>query len=202
MTDPRRPFADALRNAGLDFNRTGVVAAFDALMDKAGIAKAVAAPSGMRTGAAGIALMKEFEGYARVLPGGRVQAYQCPAKVWTIGFGSTGVDPFNGGQIRQGTIWTDAQALERFRQHLAEFEREVNRAVTAPTTQNQFDAMVSLVYNIGAGAFRGSTLLRLHNGRNYAAAEREFARWNRAGGKVLAGLTRRRAAEAALYRKP
>jgi lysozyme len=204
MTDPRAPIFAAVRAAarpGL-FNDPGNVLALDNLLDAFDVPRA---QTGMSTGPAGIALMKEFEGYARVLPGGRVQAYPDPGtggEPWTIGFGSTGADPFNGGRINRNTIWTDAQAETRFRQHLAEFERAVNAAIKVPTTQNQFDALMSLTYNIGAAAMARSTLISHHNARRFADAANEFARWNRAGGSVMPGLTRRRAAEAALYRRP
>ncbi|MFN3991270.1 MAG: lysozyme [Erythrobacter sp.] len=146
--------------------------------------------------------MKQFEGFARLLPDGRVEAYPDPGtggEPWTIGWGSTGIDPFNGGRIRRGTIWTREQADMRFREHLAEFERAVNSGIKVPTTQNQFDAMVSLTYNIGAQALRRSTLLSHHNARRFNDAANEFLRWNRAGGRVMAGLTRRREAERRLY---
>lgn len=70
----------------------------------------------------------------------------------------------------------------------------------AATTQHQFDAMVSFAYNVGIGNLTKSTLLKLHKAGNYAGAADEFATWNKAAGKVMAGLTKRRAAEAALYR--
>jgi hypothetical protein len=79
------------------------------------------------------------------------------------------------------------------------FENCVNDAVKVPLTQNQFDALVSFTFNVGCGALRESTLLRELNDRDYNAARREFARWNKGGGRVLPGLTRRRAAEAKLF---
>jgi lysozyme len=201
MSDPRKPFADALRTAGLDFNRQGVLSAFDEMLDRAGVPRAPAA-SGMKTAAPGIALMKEFEGLARVRPDGRIEAYPDPGtggEPWTIGWGSTGQDPFNGGRIRKGTIWTREQADTRFRQHLAQFEAAVNKAIKVPTTQNQFDALVSWTYNVGEAAMAKSTLISHHNARRFNDAANEFLRWNRAGGRVMAGLTRRREAERKLY---
>lgn len=113
---------------------------------------------------------------------------------WTIGFGATGPG------ITRGVVWTMAQAERQFDEHIAQFAAGVRKLIgTAKTTQGQFDAMTSLSYNIGLSAFENSTLLRLHRAGDFAGAEKQFARWNKAGGKVLAGLTKRRAAEAALY---
>lgn len=149
-----------------------------------------------------IDLLHHFEGFHRDIGDNRVQAYPDPAtgaEPWTIGYGSTGRDPFNGGRIQRGTIWTHDQAREHFRNHLRQFEREALGVITAPTTQDQFDAMVSLAYNVGSANLARSTLLRLHNAGNYAAAQKEFIRWNRAAGKVMTGLSRRRQAEARRY---
>jgi lysozyme len=147
-----------------------------------------------------IKLVQEFEGFARDLHDGRVQAYPDPATggdPWSIGFGSTGPD------IKKGTIWTRKQAEDRFKAHLAEFGAKVERLIGgAPTTQHEFDSMVALAYNVGTGNFASSTLLKKHKARDYEGAAAEFAKWNRANKKPMAGLTRRRAAEAALYRKP
>jgi lysozyme len=154
-----------------------------------------------KTGKAGIDLMHEFEGLHRVRPDGLVESYLCPAKVWTIGWGATGKDPFNGGNIRKGTVWTREQCDLRFEQHLAQFERAVRDGIgKAATSQAQFDAMVSLTYNIGAAGFARSTVLRRHVAGDFPGAAKAFLMWNKAGGKVLRGLTRRREAEAALYR--
>lgn len=113
----------------------------------------------------------------------------------TIGWGSTGPD------IRLGMTWTQDQADERFAADLAKFSAGVVRALEgAHTNQPQFDAMVSLAYNIGLGAFSGSTLLKMHRAGDFGGAQAQFARWNRQAGKVLNDLTRRRAAEAAIYR--
>lgn len=157
-----------------------------------------------KVSSAGIDLIHKFEGLAVVRPDGKVQAYPDPGtggEPWTIGWGSTGADPFNGGRIRKGTVWTRAQCDQRFAQHLAQFESGVVQALNrAAVTQPQFDALCSLAYNIGLAAFGKSTLLKLHRAGDYAGAAAQFARWNRAGGKVMAGLSRRRAAEAQLYR--
>ncbi|UZK69573.1 lysozyme [Sphingomonas sp. S1-29] len=138
----------------------------------------------MQTSDNGIELIKEFEGC-------RLKAYYCPAGILTIGYGST------GPHVKRDTVYTEAQAEARLRIDLLRFEKAVSRAIDAD--QDQFDAMVSLAFNVGTGAFLKSTLLRKHNAGDHAGAMREFARWNKAGGRVLAGLTRRRAAEAKLY---
>jgi GH24 family phage-related lysozyme (muramidase) len=155
----------------------------------------------MRTSKAGIDLIHMFEGYATRLPDGSAKAYPDPGtggKPWTIGWGSTTDE--QGKPIQPGTIWTRERADARFAKHLAQFEAGVREGLRgAPVTQGQFDAMCSLAYNIGVGAFQESTLLRRHRTGDYAAAQAQFARWNRAGGRVMKGLTRRRAAEARMY---
>lgn len=150
----------------------------------------------LRTGPRGIALIKQFEGLAKVRTDGKVQAYPDPATggdPWTIGFGSTGPD------IRPGTVWTIEQCEARLKDHLREFEAVVNKAVSK-ATQDQFDALVSFTYNLGPGNFRKSTLLKKHNAGDYAGAALEFGKWNKAAGRVMKGLTRRREAESRLYR--
>jgi len=156
-----------------------------------------------RVNKAGIDLIHMFEGLHKRRPDGMIEAYPDPAtggEPWTIGWGSTGKDPFNGGRIKRGTVWTREQCDMRFEQHLAQFEDAVRDLIgQTPTTQGQFNAMVSLCYNIGPTAFGASTLLKMHKAEDYGAAAEQFARWNRAGGKVMLGLTRRRAAEARMY---
>ncbi len=158
-------------------------------------------PAPRRIGAAGIALIKRFEGCAQLHTDGMVDAYPDPATggaPWTIGWGATGRDRFNGGRIRQGTRWTQEQCDARLEEDLARFADEVAAAIgAAPTTQNQFDALVSFHYNTGAIA--RATLTRKHIAGDTRGAGREFGRWNRAGGRILKGLTRRRMAEADLY---
>lgn len=132
-----------------------------------------------------IALIKEFEGL-------KLKAYLCPANVWTIGFGSTGPG------IGPGTVWTLKQAEERIQRDVEKFALGVAR-IAPKTTQGQFDALVSFAYNCGLSALQSSTLLKLHNAGDHQGAAAQFTRWNKAGGKVLAGLTRRRASEAKLY---
>jgi GH24 family phage-related lysozyme (muramidase) len=149
----------------------------------------------MNVSTAGENLIKSFEGCAKKRPDGKFDAYPDPGTgndPWTIGWGSTGPD------IRKGVVWTQAECDARFAKHLQQFAADVTEALKgAPVTQGQFDAMVSFHYNTGA-IFK-ATLTRLHRARQYAAAAREFDKWNKAGGKALAGLTRRRAAERAMY---
>jgi lysozyme len=142
-------------------------------------------------------LIQQFEGCAKKQPDGTFIAYPDPGTggdPWTIGWGSTGPD------IKTGLVWTQQQCDDRFAQHLADFAKQVSALLgNARTSQNQFDALVSFAYNVGTGALKGSTLLKKHLAGDYAGAAAEFARWNKAAGKVLPGLTRRRTAEAALY---
>ena len=112
----------------------------------------------------------------------------------TIGWGSTGPN------IHLGMTWTQAEADERFAADCAVFGVGLSRVLGhAPTTQNQFDAMFSLDYNIGAGAFRTSTLLRYHMAGRYDECAAQFSRWNKQRGVVVNGLTARRLAEAHIY---
>lgn len=134
----------------------------------------------------------------------RLTAYKpTPNDVWTIGWGSTGPD------VRPGVVWTQAQADARFARDLADFAAGVTHELAgSPTTQGQFDALVSFAYNVGldddadtlAEGLGDSTLLRKHKAGDYAGAALEFAKWNKQKGVVLNGLTRRRAGEAAMYR--
>lgn len=141
----------------------------------------------MRTSQDGINLIKKFEGC-------RLSAYRCPAGVWTIGYGHT-------KDVRQGQKITQTQAEEFLKEDLKIYEQAVDECVKVPLSQNQFDALVSFCYNCGSGALRTSTLLRLLNEGNYSSAADQFLRWNKAGGKVLAGLSRRREEERALFLK-
>ena len=144
---------------------------------------------------AGIALIKRFEGCARQRSDGRFEAYPDPGTggvPWTIGWGAT------GRGIAPGTIWTAAECDARLERDLARFARDVARAVgDHPTSQSQFDAMVSFHYN--TGAITKATLTKRHKAGDFAAAQAEFGKWVHAGGRRLNGLVRRRNAEAALY---
>jgi lysozyme len=134
---------------------------------------------------AGLALIKQFEGLS-------LKAYLCPARVWTIGYGTTrGVKP--------GQVISEEEAEAMLRADVARFAQGVAERLQVPVTQGQFDALVSLAYNIGLSAFGKSTLLRLLNDSKYSLAAEQFPRWNKAGGKVLSGLTKRRAAERAMF---
>ena len=142
----------------------------------------------MKLSQRGFDLIKQFEGYSS-------KAYPDPATggaPWTIGYGTTkGVKP--------GMVITAEQAEKMLREDVAKFESGVSALLKVPTTQGQFDAMVSLAYNIGLGNFGKSTLLRKHNEKCYSCAAGQFPAWNRAAGKVMNGLTRRRNAERAMY---
>lgn len=156
-----------------------------------------------RVGPDGIALIKRFEGCARLRKDGLVEAYPDPgtgAEPWTIGWGATGAGLEPGSRIGPGTVWTQKQCDTRLASDLKRYARDVARAIgTAPTTQSQFDAMVSFHYN--TGAIGRATLTKRHVARDYEGAADEFKRWNKAGGRVLKGLTRRRMEETQLYRK-
>ena len=190
----RKPLFDAIRKLlGRGFRQAEVEA-----LDKAIDTVAGRAPNGgaRSMGPQGLALIRQFEGCARLRPDGMVEAYPDPGTggdPWTIGWGAT------GSGIGPGTVWTQQRCDARLESDVARHARDVAFALgDAPTTQAQFDALVSFHYNTGAIA--RSTLLRRHLAGDYRAAAEEFARWNRAGGRVLKGLVRRRAAEARLYR--
>jgi len=149
-------------------------------------------PSGMTTSDVGINLISGFEDT-------RFKAYDDGVGVWTIGIGTT-VYP-NGVKVKKGDTCTLDQAKTYFKHDLAKFEKTVNESVVVPLTQNQFDALVSLTYNIGSGAFKNSTLLKLLNKGEYQGAADQFLVWNKADRKVMKGLVRRREAERALFLK-
>lgn len=138
----------------------------------------------------GLEIIKSYEGL-------RLQAYLCPANVLTIGFGHTGPD------VKPKMHITAQQAEKLLQADLAEFEEGVTSMLgAAKTNENQFSAMVSLAYNIGVTAFKASSVIRHHRDGNTSKAAASFKLWNKGGGKVLPGLTKRRAAEAALYLTP
>ena len=152
-------------------------------------------PAPRTVGAAGWALIRLFESCQKARADGHFEAYPDPgsgAAPWTIGWGATGPD------ISEGLIWTRAQCDARLDRQLKDFAAEVARVIgPAATSANQFDAMVAFHYNTGAIA--RARLTRLHMRGDYIGAKSAFADWTRAHGVVLAGLVRRRAAEAALY---
>lgn len=139
----------------------------------------------MNVGEKGINIIKEFEGV-------RLAAYLDSVGVPTIGYGHT-------KGVQMGDTCTEEQANEWLKEDCADAEDCVNSAVSVPLTQSEFDALVSFVFNLGCGAFRKSTLLRLLLDSDYDGACQQLHRFNKAGGKELAGLTRRRAAEAKLF---
>ncbi|EOZ7504982.1 lysozyme [Enterobacter hormaechei] len=144
----------------------------------------------MQTSDKGIALIKEFEGC-------KLTAYQDSVGVWTIGYGWT--QPVDGKPIPAGMTIKQETAERLLKTGLISYESDVSRLVKVGLTQGQFDALVSFTYNLGARSLSTSTLLRKLNAGDYAGAADEFLRWNKAGGKVLSGLTRRREAERALF---
>jgi len=138
---------------------------------------------------AGIDLIKKYEGC-------RLQAYPDPATggdPWTIGYGCTGSD------IRPGLVWTQDQANQELLKRLNILVSELNNLITDTLTDNQFNAVISLVYNIGIGAFEKSTLLKLINLGSYAKANAEFVKWDKARGTENRGLLARRQAEQRLF---
>lgn len=153
-------------------------------------------PSRKAIGPQGLALIKRFEGCGRTRKDGRFEAYPDPGTggdPWTIGWGST------GRGIARGTVWTQAECDLRLERDLIRYAADVARALgDAPTSQGQFDALVSFHYNTGAIA--KATLTKLHRAGQFDAAAHEFGKWVQAGGKPMAGLVRRREAEARLYR--
>lgn len=154
----------------------------------------------METSQAGIDLIKRYEDCKLV-------AYPDPktgGAPWTVGWGATGPD------INEGTVWTQQQADDRLQADIAEREDLVNDAVTVPLTQGQFDAMVSIVFNVGPGSSRKdgiirlkdgrpSTLLRLLNAGDYAGCADQFLRWVSPGSNVERGLRRRRISERMMF---
>lgn len=140
----------------------------------------------------GLELLKTFEGC-------RLRAYPDPGTggdPWTVGYGHT------GPEVVPGLIWTQDQCDRELVYDVARFCEAVEEALTVDVSENEFAAMVCLAFNIGAAAFRKSTLLRLVNEGDMAGAAEQFLRWNRAGGRVMEGLTRRRTAERALFLAP
>jgi lysozyme len=144
-----------------------------------------------KTSKSGKDLIKSHEGF-------KLNAYLCPAGVPTIGFGTTRI---KGNPVQMGMMITTDEANILLEEDLKLFEDAVNHLVKVFLNQNQFDALVSFVYNVGVGNFRSSTLLRLLNEGKYIQAAEQFLRWNKAKGKVLPGLIRRRTEEMMLFLK-
>lgn len=139
-----------------------------------------------RCNAAGVAIIKQFEGL-------RLEAYRCPAARWTIGFGST-------KGVRPGMVITEEEAEARLKIDLRDAEEAVSRMVRTKISDDQFSALVSLVFNCGCDAIAKSTLIRKLNAQDVWGSFSEFPRWCHSGGQVLPGLIRRRAAEQALFK--
>lgn len=140
----------------------------------------------MKISQKGIDLVKSFEGL-------ELKAYKDSVGVATIGYGST------GSHVSMGMTITKEQAEQLLKKDLERFEKGVSELVKVPLNQTQFDALVSFSFNLGLGNLKSSTLLKKLNTSDYNGAADEILRWNRAGGKVLAGLTRRRIAERDLF---
>ena len=139
----------------------------------------------MKTSAEGLALIKKFEGC-------ELEAYQCSAGVWTIGYGHT-------KGVQEGDEWSQNHAEHMLEVELEEYEGYINDYVTSPLSQNQFDALVSWVYNLGPANLKASTMLKVLNAGDYQEVPAQMKRWNKAGGNVLEGLVRRREAESLLF---
>lgn len=145
------------------------------------------------TNKAGLNLIKDFEGL-------RLKPYLCSAGVPTIGYGSTYYE--NGAKVSlKDKEITEERAEELLAFHLREHERHVDTLTKSAISDNQFAALVSFCYNVGPGSLKKSTLLKLVNENKFDDAAEQFLRWNKAGGKELAGLTRRRQAERSLFLK-
>lgn len=164
-----------------------IATAYDDLNDVLGIAT-----DEMHVSPSGVDLICNFEGL-------RLKAYDDGVGVWTIGFGTTKYP--NGIRVKKGDTCTLGQAKAYMQNDLKSFEQTVNNTVKVPLNQNQFDALVSLAYNIGSTAFKNSTLVRQLNEGNYKAAANQFNVWVNAGGKRMQGLVNRRAAERTLFLK-
>lgn len=139
----------------------------------------------MKISAEGLALIKKFEGC-------ELTAYQCSAGVWTIGYGHT-------KGVEKGMTISKESAEEMLIEELNEYEDYITDNVTSPLSQNQFDAMVSWVYNLGPSNLLASTLLKVLNAGDYEGVPAQIKRWNKAGGQTLDGLIRRREAESLLF---
>jgi lysozyme len=151
----------------------------------------------MQTGAAGLRLIKEFEGCKEPMAKGYFKPYVCPAGVLTIGWGHTN---HHGRKFDEKSIWTQFQCDRALSEDLSTFEKAVHRLVKVKLNQNQFDALVSFAYNCGEGNLAKSTLLKRVNAGDFEGAAQEFHKWNKGAGVVLRGLVRRRKAESDLFR--
>jgi lysozyme len=139
----------------------------------------------MKISLEGLALIKRFEGC-------RLEAYKCSANVLTIGYGHT-------GGVKETDTITQEEADELLEKDVLKFEEYVEDNVIVELDQSQFDALVAWTFNLGPGNLRESTMLKKLNDSDYASVPSEMKRWNKAGGKTLDGLIRRRNAEALLF---
>lgn len=146
----------------------------------------------MRISEKGLNLIKKYEGFSS-------KPYMCPANVPTIGYGSTYYP--NGTKVKLSDDQISEEEATQILEYIAQkdFGSAVNKFVIVDLTQNQFDALVSFAYNIGRTAFENSTLLKLLNRGEYEAAAEQFEKWNKSGGRVLSGLTKRRFDEQKLF---
>jgi len=141
--------------------------------------------SSMNISQEGLSLIKKFEGC-------ELEAYKCAAGVLTIGYGST-------KGVKEGDTITQEEADNLLLHEMKEYESYINDNVTVDLKQNQFDALVSWVFNLGPANLKASTMLKVLNNKEYDDVPAQIKRWNKAGGKVLQGLIRRREAEALLF---
>lgn len=144
---------------------------------------------------AGAKLIQHFEGCLQPHEG-KYKAYKCPANVLTIGWGHTN---HHGRKFDATTKWSGEECHQVFLEDMEGFERAVRKLVKVPLTDYQFDALVSFTYNCGEGNLSKSTLLKKVNSGDFAGAALEFHKWNKANGKALKGLTRRRASESLMF---
>jgi lysozyme len=145
----------------------------------------------MKTSQAGIDLIKRFEGC-------KLKPYLCPAKFWTVGYGHV---IGNGKEAPEKQLYTRGEIDELLRTDLARFEQGVLRYCPVPLTQFEFDSLVSFSFNLGLGVLQRSTLRRKLLRQDRQAAAKEILKYNKAGGQVLKGLTRRREAEYRMFTK-
>lgn len=195
MTDPRKPYADALRSAGLDFNRPGVVAAFDAMLDKAGVPKAgaeqPAKKPGTKTliGVIGAAAAAILTPLVMQWEGRELTAYKDVVGIWTICDGDT-------SNVRPGQVATVEECNARLeRQLIAHAEPVLTCTPNLKDRPDQLAAAASLAYNIGVNAYCNSTVDRRFDAGDFRGACDAFLMWNKAGGREVRGLTNRRKAE-------
>tara|TARA_R100000664_G_scaffold9149_3_gene15201 strand:+ start:243 stop:686 length:444 start_codon:yes stop_codon:yes gene_type:complete len=139
----------------------------------------------MKISQEGLSLIKKFEGC-------ELKAYRCAANVLTIGYGST-------KNVKEGDTITQEEADKLLLHEMKEYEGYINDMVKSDLKQNEFDALVSWVFNLGPSNLSSSTLLQKLNNKDWDDIPNQIKRWNKAGGEVLQGLVRRREAEALLF---